>query len=52
MDDKLLELIIHRNHKELTNILSEYPIELSTIRYMDGWTLLHFAVGQNDCIAA
>jgi hypothetical protein len=52
MDDKLLEMIIHRNHTELVNILTEYPIELSKIRYMDGWTLLHFAVGQNDYLAA
>jgi ankyrin repeat protein len=29
-------------------VLVEYPIELSSLRYMDGWTLLHFAVGQND----
>jgi hypothetical protein len=48
MQDKLLELVIHRSHNELKNILAEYPIELSKIRYMDGWTLLHFAVGQSD----
>jgi ankyrin repeat protein len=51
MQDKLLELVIHRKHNELKNILIEYPIELSKILYMDGWTLLHFAVIQGDyCI--
>lgn len=49
MQDKLLELVIHRSQDELKNMLIEYPVELSQFRYMDGWTLLHFAVGQNDC---
>lgn len=26
----------------------EFPLELSQFRYMNGWTLLHFSVSQND----
>ena len=29
-------------------VLTEYPIDLSQMKYMDGWGLLHFAIGQND----
>jgi hypothetical protein len=32
----------------LTKVLIEYPIDLSEMKYMDGWGLLHFAIGQND----
>lgn len=40
--------MVRRNREELEKLLAEFPLELSKFKYMDGWSLLHFSVSQND----
>ena len=39
-----------KDHASLQRFLIEYPVDLTELRYLGGWTLLHFAVSIKDPI--
>ena len=46
-----MQLVTKKDHASLQALLVEFPIDLNTLRYLGGWTLLHFAVSTSDLIS-
>jgi ankyrin repeat protein len=43
---------MRKDHQALQDLLSEFPIDLTEMRYLGGWSLLHFATSASDPVAA
>ena len=52
LSDQLLQLLMKKDHSSLEKFLVEYPVDLTELRYLGGWTLLHFAISVNDPVSA